>query len=96
MADVPDRRGEAREQVEATVFLTGEEQDWNWRVRGSTADVSGSGISVKCSRRLRPGAIMWCAVPGRQVYTRVQVVYSKGHFANYRIGLRFLACPWPQ
>src|SRR5512139_1216954 len=87
-----ERRRQNRYPLSGSVYLIGETENGPFEIRGSLANVSGSGIGVLMRENLKPGTVVWCASPGQGIYERGQVCYSSGSLLRKgATGIRFLA-----
>lgn len=92
MRDREDRREESRLAVDAPAVIFWEEDDGGCHLKGRAVNLSGSGLAVQARAPLKPDKVVWCAVPSYGIYSRAQVMHTRGLFQK-RIGLRLLANP---
>jgi len=87
-----DRREESRLAVDAPAVIFWEEDDGGYHIKGKAVNLSGSGLAVQAHGPLKPETIVWCAVPSYGIYSRAQVMHTRGLFQK-TAGLRLLANP---
>lgn len=92
MRDRDDRREEGRLAVDAPAVIFWEEGRGGCHLKGKAVNLSGSGLAVQAHGPLKPDTIVWCAVPSYGIYSRAQVVYTRG-LIQKTAGLRLLANP---
>lgn len=94
MKDRGDRREESRLAVDAPAVIFWEEGEGGYHLKGKAVNLSGAGLGVRACGPLKPDTIVWCAVPSYGIYSRAQVMHTRGLFSK-TAGLRLLANPMP-
>lgn len=87
-----DRREESRLAVDAPAVIFWEEDNGAYHIKGRAVNMSGSGLAVRARGPLKPETIVWCAVPSYGLYSRAQVMHTRG-LLQKTAGLRLLANP---
>jgi hypothetical protein len=87
-----DRREESRLAVDAPAVIFWEEDSSAYHIKGKAVNLSGSGLAVQARGPLKPETIVWCAVPSYGLYSRAQVMHTRG-LLQKTAGLRLLANP---
>jgi hypothetical protein len=87
-----DRREESRLAVDAPAVIFWEEDNGAYHIKGKAVNLSGSGLAVQARGPLKPETIVWCAVPSYGLYSRAQVMHTRG-LLQKTAGLRLLANP---
>lgn len=90
MENREDRREETRLAVDSPAVVFWEDDEGAWHVRGRAVNLSGSGMALRLRAPVKPGKIVWCAVPSFGIYSRAQVMHARG-LVNRTAGVRFLA-----
>lgn len=90
MENREDRREETRLAVDSPAVVFWEDDEGAWHVRGRAVNLSGSGMGLRLRAPVKPGKIVWCAVPSYGIYSRAQVMHARG-LVNRTAGVRFLA-----
>jgi|GEM_PF-2303745 len=85
-----DRREETRLAVDSPAVVFWENEEGAYHVKGRTVNLSGSGMALRLRAPVKPGTIIWCAVPSYGIYSRAQVQHARGLFEKLA-GVRFLA-----
>lgn len=86
-----DRRGEPRQTADAPVYLMWHEGDSSHSARGSLVESSTRGLSFQTAARIRPGSIVYCAVPSHGICSRVQICHTRRELFRTVAGGRLLA-----
>jgi hypothetical protein len=90
MENREDRREETRLAVDSPAVVFCEDEEGAWHVRGRALNLSGGGMAIRLRAPVKPGKIVWCAVPSYGIYSRAQVMHAHG-MLHKTAGLRFLA-----
>lgn len=90
MENREDRREETRLAVDSPAVVFWEDDEGAWHVRGRAVNLSGSGMALRLRGPVKPGKIVWCAVPSYGIYSRAQVMHARG-LVSRTAGVRFLA-----
>jgi hypothetical protein len=93
MAQKDERRNESRQKVDSPAVLFWEDERGAFEVKGRAVELTAGGAKIRVGASLKPGAIIWCAVPSYGIYTRARVQHSRGLLRPHA-GLQFLASGW--
>lgn len=95
MPEYEDRRSGARQPIESPAVLFWESGDRYCEVKGQALDLGAGGMSVRAGAGLKPGSILYCAIPSYGIYSRARVAHIRG-FLRPTAGLQFLAGSIPE
>lgn len=76
--------------MDCRAFLFWETGGGYCEVKASAVELGERGATLRGAAGLKPGAILYCAVPGHGIYTRARVSHTRGVLRR-TVGLQFLA-----
>lgn len=91
MPEFEERRAESRAPADSSAYLFWEAEGVYCEMKARAVEVGERGMTLRGRTGLRPGAILYCAVPAHGIYTRARVANTRG-FLRRTAGLEFLAC----
>lgn len=95
MPEYEDRRSGARQAIDSPAVLFWESGNRYCEVKGRALDLGAGGMSVRVGTGLKPGSILYCAIPSYGIYSRARVAHIRG-FLRQTAGLQFLAGSIPE
>lgn len=95
MREKEDRRWGGRAGIDSPAVLFWESEKGPCEVKGRAVELGEGGTRVSTSVRLKPGTILYCAIPSYGIYSRARVAHCRG-FLRPTAGLQFLAGNFPR
>jgi hypothetical protein len=95
MPEVEDRRSGARQPIDSPAVIFWESGDRYCELKVQALDLGAGGMRVRAGAGLKPGAILFCAIPSYGIYSRARVAHIRG-FLRRTAGLQFLAGSIPE